>query len=111
MIWNISKKCLSKFGLTGGKDVAETTRKIIKLIIGHELAISLNWSGRNNKNGLEPMANIVKLIHGSVRRNPITKNATDMEMNHVIMNWLRNASDRAGGRLRRAEEKEAGNNE
>lgn len=40
-------------------------------------------------------------ISGAVRKNPLTKEATNSEMNTAIMNWLRNASDRSGGRSKR----------
>ncbi|KAG5866763.1 hypothetical protein JTB14_005279 [Gonioctena quinquepunctata] len=84
----------TKFQLVGGKDMYETTRKILALLISHKLALSMNWSGRNEKGGFKTLTNIIKLIHVSVRKNPLAINATLSDIENVIKVWLRNAADR-----------------
>ncbi|KAG5869517.1 hypothetical protein JTB14_024561 [Gonioctena quinquepunctata] len=91
----------TKFQLVGGKDMYETTRKILALLISHKLALSMNWSGRNEKGGFKTLTNIIKLIHVSVRKNPLAINATLSDIENVIKVWLRNAADREGGRSKR----------
>lgn len=85
----------------GGKDVGETTRKILTKLISNQLAVNSNWTGRNNKNGLKELRNFINLILVSVRKNPICSNALLDNVEQVIKSWLRTAYDRDGGRSRR----------
>lgn len=90
-----------KLALLGGKDGPTAVRKILHHMISHTLALQLNWAGRNAKKGLKENVNILKLIIASVRRNPNSKNTTIEEVETTIKSWLRNATDRAGGRGQR----------
>jgi len=45
---------------------------------------------------------VLVVLSEAVRRNPVTKSASDAEMEEVISKWLRFAGDRSGGRQRRA---------
>ncbi|KAK4887171.1 hypothetical protein RN001_003442 [Aquatica leii] len=66
----------------GGKDIQDTTRRVLSRIMSKKLAMLYNWSV-------------------AVRKNPFSKNATQQEIESVVKVWLRNASDRDGGRSRK----------
>ncbi|CAH1183608.1 unnamed protein product [Phaedon cochleariae] len=91
----------NNFQFVGGKDVPDTTRRILNRLMSNDLAITTNWTGRNNKNGFIDMKNIIKLIHVSVRNNPLIQPPTLDEVENLIKGWLRSATDREGGRARR----------
>lgn len=55
-----------KLSLVGGKDVPTCTRRILSRLISHQLSLSLNWTGRNEKSGLKELGNVVKVIVGKV---------------------------------------------
>lgn len=55
---------LSKYGLIGGKDCGDNTRRILSLLIDHKLACVMNWSGRNKKRSLESLHKVIDLICG-----------------------------------------------
>ncbi|KAK5648167.1 hypothetical protein RI129_003059 [Pyrocoelia pectoralis] len=84
-----------------GKDVVDTTRRIMCHIMKTSVAIKYNWSGRNGKKSFEALTNISKLIVVVVRKNPLSRNSTQQEIEAVIKVWLRNAPDRDGGRMNR----------
>ncbi|KAG5869263.1 hypothetical protein JTB14_013886 [Gonioctena quinquepunctata] len=95
-------KACSQFQLFGGKDAAEGTRKILTNLITHQLSLTMNWTGRNNKVGFCVMKKLHTLIHVCVRKNPMAQNATFSEVENTIKVWLRNAPDREGGMAKRA---------
>ncbi|KAK4885918.1 hypothetical protein RN001_002189 [Aquatica leii] len=82
----------------GGKDIQDTTRRVLSRIMSNNLAMLYNWSGRNDKTSF---SSLKKLLIVAVRKNPFSKNATQQEIESVVKVWLRNASDRDGGRSRR----------
>lgn len=45
--------------------------------------------------------NFMSLFLATVRKNPLCTTATATEIEGAVKSWLRNASDRDGGRLRR----------
>ncbi|KAF5272388.1 hypothetical protein FQR65_LT17421 [Abscondita terminalis] len=92
---------ISYFQLIGGKDVVDTTRRILAKIVGQNLAESYNWCGKNKKPAFNKLKNIINFIIGVVRKNKLSKDATQQQVETVIKSWLRTAGDRNGGRNRR----------
>jgi len=90
-----------RLSLVGGRDGATATRKILATVISHKLSLNLNWSGRNDKEGIKDYTLIIKCITAALRRNPNLKTFTNVEIQGAIKAWLRNASDRKGGRSNR----------
>ncbi|KAK4886142.1 hypothetical protein RN001_002413 [Aquatica leii] len=88
----------------GGKDVIDTTRRILARIVAHDVSLTYNWSGRN-KNNFSKLKNVIKLVLVAVRKNPLSKSATQLEVEGVIKVWLRSAPDREGGRVKRSKPK------
>jgi len=50
-------------GAIGGKDVAETTRRILRAILENGVAVHMNFAGRGGKHGIEKMK-ILRLVVG-----------------------------------------------
>lgn len=48
----------------GGRDGIETVRRLLAKLLKHELALTINWSGRNGKAGFKGLENLCKLIIG-----------------------------------------------
>ncbi|CAH0546591.1 unnamed protein product [Brassicogethes aeneus] len=91
----------SKLRLIGGKDVVDSTRRILSKILSNSLAKQYNWKGKGAKSPFVTYNNIVNLIIGSLRLNNLTKDASTTEVESVIKGWLRTAGDREGGRRQR----------
>ncbi|KAF5284718.1 hypothetical protein FQR65_LT13420 [Abscondita terminalis] len=53
---------ISYFQLIGGKDVVDTTRRILAKIVGQNLAESYNWCGKNKKPAFNKLKNIINFI-------------------------------------------------
>ncbi|KAK4882055.1 hypothetical protein RN001_005374 [Aquatica leii] len=87
-----------------GKDVIDTTRRILARIVAYDVSLTYNWSGRN-KNNFSKLKNVIKLVLVAVRKNPLSKSATQLEVEGVIKVWLRSAPDREGGRVKRSKPK------
>ncbi|XP_074035391.1 uncharacterized protein [Leptinotarsa decemlineata] len=85
----------------GGRDAVDTTRRILSKLLTNELTISYNWTGRNGKENFGNLKNLNTLILVSVRKNSLSKNATQREVEDITKIFLRNAGDRDGGRERR----------
>ncbi|CAG9812853.1 unnamed protein product [Phaedon cochleariae] len=98
-------KMQASISLLGGRDLNDTTRKILSLLVSHELSLNINWIGANEKGSFQKLENVLKLTYGAVRRNQATANATNSEIDNAIRNWLKNAPDRAGGRANRKNKK------
>ncbi|CAH0547422.1 unnamed protein product [Brassicogethes aeneus] len=84
--------------LLGGRDLNDTTKRILSIIINHQLALKINWIGANEKGSIRKLVNLLKLIYGAIRKNAVCCNATNTEINMAIKTWVKNAPDRAGGR-------------
>ncbi|VEN44096.1 unnamed protein product [Callosobruchus maculatus] len=89
----VFKKWCMKLSIVGGLNFSDSTRKLLTKMISHSLALKLNWSGRNEKGNFKSMTNILRLIY-------IT------EVEGVVKNWFRNATDREGGRSKRNKQKD-----
>ncbi|CAG9765792.1 unnamed protein product [Ceutorhynchus assimilis] len=74
---------------------------MLSRIIKNDLAMTYNWTGRNSKENFSIFENIMKLILVAVRKNPLSRNATELEVHQVTKKYLRNACDRDGGRAKR----------
>ncbi|XP_052458993.1 uncharacterized protein LOC128017589 isoform X2 [Carassius gibelio] len=100
------QKLINWLGLIGGADVRDCTWRILKRLIANSLAKNLNWRGVNGKTSVATLQ-LREVVIGAVRRNPITANAAEMEVEGTIRRWLQLAADREGGRKRRLLEKAA----
>ncbi|KAG5899445.1 hypothetical protein JTB14_015299 [Gonioctena quinquepunctata] len=98
-------KMQATISLLGGRDLNDTTRKMLSLLVSHELSLNIYWIGANEKGSFQKLVNVLKLTYGAVRRNQATANATNSEIDNAIRNWLKNAPDRAGGRANRKNKK------
>ncbi|XP_031348267.1 uncharacterized protein LOC116174475 [Photinus pyralis] len=87
--------------LIGGKDLSDTCKRVLGKILSNEVAVAMNWSGRNQKEGFVHLNNIVNLVLVTVRKNPLCRDTNKQEVENSIKIWLRNASDRDGGRNKR----------
>ncbi|XP_047136452.1 uncharacterized protein LOC124813452 isoform X2 [Hydra vulgaris] len=93
---------LTRFlGLVGGLNVKSTTRAVLSRLLITDVAKSCNWKGKGNKIAFSKMY-LVGIVCDAVRRNPATSQATDNEIGVVCRDWFKHASDRDGGRQRRA---------
>ncbi|XP_074041996.1 uncharacterized protein isoform X2 [Leptinotarsa decemlineata] len=84
----------------GGKDIGDSTRRIMAKLVSHELSLQYNWTGRGKKE-FKSLRNVLRMILVCLRKNPFCRNATETEIASVIKLWLRTASDCQGGRNRR----------
>ncbi|CAH1099834.1 unnamed protein product [Psylliodes chrysocephalus] len=89
------------FKAVGGRDYLDCVRRVLMKTVSHTLALQMNWSGRNQKLKFMELKNLRKMILAVVRNNPLSKNTSEQEVEAVIKQWLRAASDREGGRERR----------
>ncbi|KAG5887794.1 hypothetical protein JTB14_024009 [Gonioctena quinquepunctata] len=94
------RNAAASFLSIGGKDVGDATRRLITKIVSHELSIQYNWTGRGKKEFMS-LKNVPKMILVCLRKNPLTRNATEAEVAGVVKIWLRTAPDRQGGRNKR----------
>ncbi|CAG9764318.1 unnamed protein product [Ceutorhynchus assimilis] len=86
----------------GGRNCVETTRRIISILIGHNLALQCNWTGRNSKTAFNINKALIKLITEAVISNPACgSEATASLIEGTMKAWLRGACDRDGGRVNR----------
>ncbi|KAG1650243.1 putative nuclease HARBI1 [Nymphon striatum] len=91
---------ISFLGTVGGCSVMETTRRIMKSIMTNGLAQLFNWKGKGEKSSFSSLE-LKSVVANSVRRNPLSSQATDCEVEKTIKEWLRFAKDRDGGRKAR----------
>ncbi|KAJ8972952.1 hypothetical protein NQ317_000786 [Molorchus minor] len=92
---------LNVLKFVGGRDTFDTTRRIMSRVIHNNLALIINWIGRNNKPAFRGYKNILSLISDAVRVNPLAARASEQEIFSIIKVWLRGAVDRDGGRNKR----------
>ncbi|KAJ8014287.1 hypothetical protein DPEC_G00038690 [Dallia pectoralis] len=62
--------------------------------------MKMNWRGANGKQAFEPLA-LKYIVLNAVRRDPLTSNASDTDIEKYIKRWMQLASDRDGGRKNR----------
>ncbi|XP_047126262.2 uncharacterized protein LOC124807831 [Hydra vulgaris] len=86
--------------ITGGIDVNDTVRNVLKGLFTHELALKINWMGKNGKYSFCSLA-LSNVVMQAVRCNFRVANVTNHEIKNAIMNWFRYAKNRNGGRTQR----------
>lgn len=106
----------------GGSDISDATRRLLSKLVSHTLSLTYNWSGRG-KNCFKDLTYVHKLILGKIltnhknssqvydfifvaclRKGPMTRNATEKDVETITKVWLRTAPDRNGGRGKRRQE-------
>ncbi|KAL2083703.1 hypothetical protein ACEWY4_019118 [Coilia grayii] len=50
------KDLTAYLGTIGGSSVQGTTRRVLATLIGHSLAMAINWNGSNNKKAFRDLA-------------------------------------------------------
>ncbi|KAM9328630.1 uncharacterized protein KZ484_020025 [Pholidichthys leucotaenia] len=93
-------------GLIGGTDVKETTRRILTAGLAPEVQRKFVLMGSQTKRKFDELK-LKKVICNAVRRNALTKKATDAEIRAEVKTFLQTAGDRNGGRVERANKKKA----
>ncbi|KAF5277516.1 hypothetical protein FQR65_LT15978 [Abscondita terminalis] len=63
----MSKMC-GALQVIGGRDTVDTTRRIMQKLMKNVVALEYNWLGRNNKQPLKTLQNIIKLIVAEEKR-------------------------------------------
>lgn len=48
----------------GGRNDAEVTRRVISSVIGHELALQMNWVGSATKKAIADYKQVIRLVTG-----------------------------------------------
>ncbi|XP_035700592.1 uncharacterized protein LOC118435800 isoform X1 [Folsomia candida] len=88
--------------LHGGENVSAVTGSILSEIFTNQFATVVSFTGQGQKAVCGIKDSILpKLITKSVRSNKGFSQATDFEVKQAIINWLKNAGDRGGGRAAR----------
>ncbi|XP_072554361.1 uncharacterized protein [Paramormyrops kingsleyae] len=87
--------------LKGGSNVRESVWRIMNALITNTLAKSINMRGINGKIGFQRLM-LKEVVIAAVRKNSLTRTATDQEAEKDIQKWLQLAPDRDGGRKERA---------
>nr|XP_055049580.1 uncharacterized protein LOC129435105 isoform X2 [Misgurnus anguillicaudatus] len=100
------QKLVNWLGLIGGTDVRDCTWRILKRVIANSLAKNLNWRGVNGKTSFATLQ-LRAIVIDAVRKNPLTLNAAETDVEGTIKRWLQLAGDREGGRKRRLLQKES----
>ncbi|XP_050413197.1 uncharacterized protein LOC126827739 [Patella vulgata] len=77
----------------GGTNAKEVTKRIMKVLFTDTLATHYNWKGKGDKTAFSTLI-FKDIIERAVRKNPMTRYATDLEINECIKNWLRYAPER-----------------
>nr|XP_055073488.1 uncharacterized protein LOC129453312 [Misgurnus anguillicaudatus] len=96
------KKNLTVFlGMVGGMTLKDTVGRVLKRTMNSSLARLINWSGANRKPAFKGLT-LKSVVLDAVRRNALTKDNTEKEIELLITRWLQLASDRDGGRSQRA---------
>ncbi|XP_028441831.1 uncharacterized protein LOC114560568 [Perca flavescens] len=88
-------------GMVGGMTLKDTVGRVLKRAMNTSLARLINWSGANRKPAFKGLI-LKSVVLDAVRRNALTKDSTEKEIELLITRWLQLASDRDGGRSQRA---------
>ncbi|XP_048048644.1 uncharacterized protein LOC125269734 [Megalobrama amblycephala] len=88
-------------GMVGGMTLKDTVGRVLKRTMNSSLARLINWSGANRKPAFKGLT-LKSVVLDAVRRNALTKDNTEKEIELLITRWLQLASDRDGGRSQRA---------
>lgn len=99
-----SKSLVRSLSTIGGENTKTTVRRLLSHMIKNQLATKINWVGKGGKIAFSSLK-LKEVLKETVRKNRLCPNATDAEIYSVAKDWFRFASDREGGRKRRAEKK------
>ncbi|KAK8760250.1 hypothetical protein V5799_028483 [Amblyomma americanum] len=77
----------------GGTTVRNTTANMLKHLLHDSVGVNYNLYGQKGKKALVSME-LFKVIVESVRKNPNTHSASDMDVRSAVMAWLKNCQAR-----------------
>ncbi|XP_050958544.1 uncharacterized protein LOC127159863 [Labeo rohita] len=100
----LHKQLVNTLALKGGTDVQECVWRIMHGLFTNSLARKVNMRGVNGKIGFLRLQ-IRDVVIAAVRRNRLTSEATEKEINATIKRWIYLAPDRDGGRKERMKNK------
>ncbi|XP_065684144.1 uncharacterized protein LOC124813801 [Hydra vulgaris] len=79
---DLAQAVSNHLGMRGGKDVSDTTRRILEKVFSNDLAKKLNWAGRCNKTGVKDLK-IVSCIKAAVQINK-SFDANEVSIENVV---------------------------
>uniref|UniRef100_A0A9J7WUH0 DUF4806 domain-containing protein n=1 Tax=Cyprinus carpio carpio TaxID=630221 RepID=A0A9J7WUH0_CYPCA len=88
------QRVISSLATIGGQDVKRVTWNILGRLFTDEVSHQINWKGVNNKKPFSRMATKT-LLFSAVRKNTVTRSATDAEVTKHAIRWFNLAADRA----------------
>ncbi|KAF4103819.1 hypothetical protein G5714_014806 [Onychostoma macrolepis] len=88
------QRVISSLATIGGQDVKRVTWNILGRLFTDEVSPQINWKGVNNKKPFSRMATKT-LLFSAVRKNTVTRSATDAEVTKHAIRWFNLAGDRA----------------
>lgn len=101
---DLHKQLVNTLALKGGADVHECVWRIMYGLFTNSLAKKVNMRGVNGKTGFLRLQ-IRDVVIAAVRRNRLTSEATEKEIDSTVKRWLYLAPDRDGGRKERMKNK------
>ncbi|XP_047670293.1 uncharacterized protein LOC113657002 [Tachysurus fulvidraco] len=104
---DLHKQLVNTLALKGGTDVQECVWRIMHGLFTDSLARKVNMRGVNGKTGFLRLQ-IRDVVIAAVRRNCLTSEATEKEIDSTVKRWLYLAPDRDGGRKERMKNKVSG---
>uniref|UniRef100_A0A673YC31 Uncharacterized LOC115201467 n=1 Tax=Salmo trutta TaxID=8032 RepID=A0A673YC31_SALTR len=93
-------KLINHLSLVGGCDVKDVVWRLMRHTISNALAKNMNWRGVNRKISLGSLR-LRDVLIAVVRKNPLTSQASESDVESVMKKWLQLAAYREGGRRRR----------
>ncbi|CAL8131267.1 unnamed protein product [Orchesella dallaii] len=96
------RKLSKQLSVLGGGTPSKITHHILNEIISTEVALVISFTGKGTKAqaGLRKTP-VINLLYETVRRTKGGVSTTNKEINEFVKVWLKNASDRDGGKKRR----------
>ncbi|XP_026064674.1 uncharacterized protein LOC113047499 [Carassius auratus] len=88
------QRVISSLATIGGQDVKRLTWNILGRLFTDEVSHQINWKGVNNKKPFSRMATKT-LLFSAVKKNTVTRSATDAEVTKHAIRWFNLAADRA----------------
>lgn len=102
---DLQKQLVNKLALKGGVDLHECIWRIMHGLMTNSLARKINMRGINGKIGFQSL-HLRNVVIAAVRRNRLTSEASEKDIDSTIKRWLYLAPDRDGGRKERQKRKE-----
>ncbi|XP_061896371.1 uncharacterized protein LOC133645553 [Entelurus aequoreus] len=88
------QRVISSLATVGGQDVKRVTWNILGRMFTDDVSHRINWKGVHNKKAFSRMATKT-LLFSAVRKNVLTRSATDAEVTKHAIRWFNLAGDRA----------------